>query len=48
MSAADEQDGDVSSKILIDASPALDFKNGKAVPETAGTYELVYSVTDAG
>ena len=48
VSAADEQDGDVSSKILIDASPALDFKNGKAVPDTAGTYELVYSVTDAG
>ncbi len=46
--ATDAQDGDISAKILIDATPALSFKNGKATPETAGSYELVYSVTDNG
>lgn len=38
--------GDLTSMITIESSPALSFKGGKATPETAGNYELVYSVTD--
>ena len=38
--------GDLTSMITIESSPTLDFKGGKATPETAGNYELVYSVTD--
>ena len=38
--------GDLTSMITIESSPVLSFKGGKATPETAGNYELVYSVTD--
>ena len=48
VTATDNEDGDITSMITIDATPALNFKNGKATPETAGNYELVYSVTDKG
>ena len=48
VTATDAEDGDITSMITIDATPALTFKNGKATPETAGNYELVYSVTDKG
>lgn len=48
VSAADEQDGDITAKIVVESSPELTFKNGKATPETAGDYELTYSVTDKG
>lgn len=44
--ATDAEDGDITTKIVIDATPSLAFKNGKAVPEKAGSYELTYSVTD--
>lgn len=46
VSASDAEDGDITEKITIDATPSLTFKNGKAVPETAGDYELTYTVTD--
>lgn len=46
VSATDAEDGDITSLITVEATPALNFKNGKATPETAGSYELVYSVTD--
>ncbi|MBQ3762685.1 MAG: hypothetical protein II875_11845 [Clostridia bacterium] len=48
VTATDAQDGDVSAKLTIESTPALNFKNGKATPENAGSYELVYSVTDNG
>ena len=48
VSATDAEDGDISSLITVEATPSLNFKNGKATPETAGSYELVYSVTDKG
>lgn len=48
VTATDAEDGDITSLITIEATPALTFKNGKATPETAGSYELVYSVTDKG
>ena len=48
VTATDAEDGDITAMITIDATPALNFKNGKATPETAGNYELVYSVTDKG
>lgn len=44
--ASDEEDGDLTSKIKIEAMPSLDIKNGKVTVETAGNYELTYSVTD--
>lgn len=48
VTAEDKEDGDISAMITVEATPALDFKNGKATPATAGSYELVYSVTDKG
>lgn len=48
VTATDKEDGDISSKITVEATPALDFKNGKATPASAGSYELTYSVTDKG
>ena len=47
VTATDAEDGDLTSMITIESSPSLSFKGGKATPETAGTYELVYSVTDS-
>lgn len=48
VSASDGEDGDITAKISVEATPSLTFKNGKATPEKAGSYELVYSVTDKG
>ena len=48
IAATDAEDGDITVMVNVEASPALTFKNGKATPETAGSYELVYSVTDKG
>ena len=48
VTASDEQDGDITSMITITSMPSLSFQNGKAIPESAGTYELTYSVTDKG
>lgn len=45
--ATDAEDGDLTSKISVEAMPSLDIKNGKAVPELAGSYELTFSVTDS-
>ena len=47
VTATDAEDGDLTGKITITSMPSLDFKNGKATPESAGSYELTYSVTDA-
>lgn len=46
VTASDKEDGDISGMIVVEAMPALDFKNGKATPASAGSYELTYSVTD--
>ena len=46
--ANDAEDGDVTSLIVVEATPSLTFTGGKATPENAGTYELVYTVTDKG
>ena len=46
ITAADAEGNDLTDMIMIDATPALNFKNGKATPENPGDYELVYSVTD--
>lgn len=48
VAASDAEDGDLSAMITIESTPALAFKNGKATPENAGSYELVYAVTDKG
>lgn len=48
VAASDAEDGDITAKITVEATPALTFKNGKATPDKAGSYELVYSVTDKG
>lgn len=48
VTATDAQDGDVTAKIVVEATPELTFKNGKVTPEKAGDYELTYSVTDKG
>lgn len=48
VTASDKEDGDVSDKIVVEAMPSLDFKNGKATPTSAGSYELTYTVTDKG
>ena len=46
VSATDAEDGDLTAMITVDATPSLNFVGGKATPENAGSYELVYSVTD--
>ena len=46
VTAADAEDGDITGMITVESTPSLDFKGGKATPENAGAYELVYSVTD--
>lgn len=48
ITASDAEDGDVTSKIVIEATPALTFTNGVTTPEKAGSYELTYKVTDSG
>lgn len=48
VSATDVQDGDMTAKIVVEATPELSFKNGKVTPDKAGDYELTYSVTDKG
>ncbi|MDE7297687.1 MAG: DUF5011 domain-containing protein, partial [Lachnospiraceae bacterium] len=48
VTASDAEDGDITAKIVIESTPSLTFKNGKAVPEKAGDYELTYSITDKG
>lgn len=48
VTASDAEDGDITGKIVITAMPGLSFQNGKAVPDKAGSYELVYSVEDKG
>lgn len=46
VTAYDAEDGDITSKITVEATPELAFKNGKAILEKAGNYELTYAVTD--
>ncbi|MDO4853529.1 MAG: hypothetical protein Q4A88_08970 [Clostridia bacterium] len=46
ISATDAEDGDLTAMIMVESTPSLNFVGGKATPENAGSYELVYSVTD--
>ncbi len=46
VTATGSDGGDLTGMIMVESTPALDFKNGKATPENPGDYELVYSVTD--
>ena len=46
VTASDAEDGDLTAMIAVESTPVLTFKNGKATPENAGTYELTYTVTD--
>lgn len=46
VTAYDEEDGDITSSITVEAD-GLTFTNGKATPPVAGTYELIYSVKDS-
>ncbi len=48
VSASDAEDGDLTGMITVTSMPSLTFSNGKATPDTAGNYELTYSVTDKG
>lgn len=48
ITASDAEDGDITGKIVIDSTPELAFKNGKATPDKSGDYELTYTVTDKG
>lgn len=48
ITASDAEDGDITGKIVIESTPELDIKNGKATPDKAGDYELTYTVTDKG
>lgn len=46
VSANDAEDGDLTAKIVVEATPELTFQNGKATPDKAGDYELTYTVED--
>lgn len=48
VTVVDKEDDNIISGLMIDSTPALDFKNGTAIPDKAGTYEITYSVTDGG
>ena len=48
VAASDAEDGDLTAKITVTSMPELSFQNGKVTPDKAGSYELTYSVTDAG
>lgn len=44
--ANDDEDGNITKKILIESTPSLNFENGKVIPSKAGSYELTFTVTD--
>ncbi|MBR3560079.1 MAG: hypothetical protein IKN81_00865 [Oscillospiraceae bacterium] len=46
VSATDAEDGDLTGKIEISATPSLTFRDGKATLDGSGNYDLVYTVTD--
>ena len=46
VTATGSDGSDLTGMIMVESTPTLDFKNGKATPENPGDYELVYSVTD--
>ena len=48
VTASDKEDGDLTNKITVTSMPSLEFVDGKATPQNAGTYELTYSVVDSG
>ncbi|MBR6029393.1 MAG: hypothetical protein IKP40_09910 [Clostridia bacterium] len=45
VTATDSDGSDLTSMIMVESLPELNFKNGKATPENPGEYELVYTVT---
>lgn len=47
VTATDDTDGDITSKIVVTAVPELTFTDGKTTPTAQGNYELTYSVKDA-
>ena len=47
VTAADAEGNDLTEMIMVESTPVLNFRNGKATPENPGDYELVYSVTDS-
>ncbi len=47
VTAKDGDGKDITDKITVDSTPVLNFLNGKATPEAAGNYELVYTVKDS-
>ena len=38
VTASDPEDGDLTAMITVESTATLDFKGGKATPETAGSY----------
>ena len=48
VAATDNEDGDISGKIVITSMPELSFSNGKVTVNDPGNYELTYTVTDKG
>lgn len=48
ITASDAEDGDLTSKIVIESTPELTFTNGTTTPDKAGSYELTFTVTDSG
>lgn len=48
VSAVDVNGKDITSNIVVTSLPELEFKNGKATPDSPGDYELTYTVTSGG
>ena len=48
VTATDDKDGDLTAKIVITSTPALEFVNGKTTPTKQGTYELVFRQGQGG
>ena len=46
ISANDDVDGDLTSKVTVTVMPELTVSNGSVTPTAAGSYEVAYKVTD--
>ena len=47
VSASDEEDGDLTSEIVVTSIPELTFVDGVATPAETGDYYITYAVTDS-
>jgi hypothetical protein len=47
VSASDEEDGDITSDLVVSVMPNITFTDGKLTPINTGDYYITYTVTDS-